>query len=329
MTTIPDVVPGAREGRPMRRAAALLAVLFLGLGAAQARAESVALTFDDLPQLSLTDSTDYGRVTTRRLLAGLRRDHIPATGFVVGSKLEGPEREARVDLLKAWLKAGERLGNHTYDHESLNRIPLDAYIASVERNDEVLRPILAPRREKPVWFRHPYLETGRTVKIKRAFESWLHGRGYRVAPVTLENSDWMFALPYDEAVLRGDTAEARRIRRAYVAYTDHAVRWYRRAALQLLGRRPALVFLLHASRINADSIDDLARVLRRNRLQPVTLGRAMRDPAYGIPDDRPDEAGDEWLSRWSELLHKPLPWRSFPKPPADIEAADLRLDADP
>src|SRR6201996_5927099 len=137
----------------MRRAALILFILAAAaLGPGRARAEGVALTFDDLPQLSLTNATDYGAVTTRRLLAGLRSRHIPATGFVVGSKLDGADRKARVALLRAWLKAGERLGNHTYDHESLNRTPLDDYIASVQHDDAVIRPILAARHQRPVWF---------------------------------------------------------------------------------------------------------------------------------------------------------------------------------
>jgi peptidoglycan/xylan/chitin deacetylase (PgdA/CDA1 family) len=314
----------------MRRAVLILFALAATVFCSgRARAEGVALTFDDLPQLSLSNATDYGAVTTRRLLAGLRQRHMPATGFVVGSKLDGADREARVALLRAWLRAGERLGNHTYDHESLNTLPLDAYIASVQRDDDVIRPILASRHQRPLWFRHPYLETGPTADIKQGFEAWLVAHGYRVAPVTLENSDWMFALPYDEALLNGDGAEAERIRQVYVDYTARCVTWYRQAALELLGRRPDLVFLLHATRINADSIGDLASILKRNHLRPVSLDRAMRDPAYAIPDGRPGEAGDEWLSRWSELLHKPLPWASFPPPPADIEAADKRLDPEP
>jgi peptidoglycan/xylan/chitin deacetylase (PgdA/CDA1 family) len=312
----------------MRRRLILAAVLAV-LAAGSARAEGVALTFDDLPSMQLGDSTDYARTTTLRLLKGLRRQRLPAIGFVVGDKLEGPDRRAREALLKAWLRAGHPLGNHTYDHESLNKTPLAEYIRNVERNEAVLRPLRSRKVPKVVWFRHPYLETGATVAIKHGFESWLEAHGYRVAPVTLENSDWMFALPYDDAVLRHDAAGARRIRRAYVRYTAAAVPWYRKAARQLLGRRPSLVFLLHATRLNADAMDDLARILRRNGLKPVSLERAMRDPAYAIPDDRPDQAGDEWLSRWSELLRKPLPWASFPNPPADIEAADKRLDSDP
>jgi peptidoglycan/xylan/chitin deacetylase (PgdA/CDA1 family) len=316
----------------MRRATALavLAMLAsLGLGPGRARAEGVALTFDDLPQLALTDDAGYAKTINDRLLAGLRRHRLPATGFVVASKLEGQDRARRMALLEAWLKAGEALGNHTYDHASLNRTPLADYIADVQKDDDILRPLMARRRQKPVWFRHPYLETGATTEVRRGFEAWLKAHGYRVAPVTLENADWMFAYPYDEAVMKGDLAEARRIRQEYVDYTAKCVVWYREAALELLGRRPALVFLLHGSRINADSIDDLADILRHNGLKAVSLQRAMRDKAYAIRDDRPDTAGDEWLSRWAELLHRPLPWASFPEPPADIVAAEKRLDTDP
>ena len=55
----------------------------------------------------------------------------------------------------------------------------------------------------------------------------------------------------------------------------------------------------------------------------------MRDPAYALPDDHADPDGDEWLSRWSQTLHRDLPWDSFSEPPTDIQAANDRLDRDP
>jgi peptidoglycan/xylan/chitin deacetylase (PgdA/CDA1 family) len=313
----------------MRRATLLAALAFLALGAGRARAENVALTFDDLPQLALTDDVAYAKALTDGLLAGLRRRHLPAIGFVVGSKLEGDDHDARVALLEAWLKAGQPLGNHTYDHGSLNRTPLADYIADAQRDDDILRPLMARHHAAPAWFRHPYLETGATLEAKRGFDSWLKAHGYRAAPVTLENADWMFAYPYDEAVMKGDAASARRIRQEYLDYTAKCVVWYRAAALGLLGRRPALVFLLHGSRLNADSIGGLADILRRNGLKAVSLKRVMGDRAYAIPDDRPDKEGEEWLSRWAQWLHKPLPWNVFPDPPPDIVAAEKRLDTDP
>jgi peptidoglycan/xylan/chitin deacetylase (PgdA/CDA1 family) len=310
--------------------AASLALLLAGLGGAgRARAEGVALTFDDVPGLSLTDDAGYWRTTNAELIRALRDRRLPAAAFVIGDKLEDPDRPVKYQLVRDWLDAGFTLGNHTYSHGSLNRTPVADYIADTARDDALLRPLMAKRRQTPRWFRHPYLDTGKTLQDKHAFERWLAVHGYRVAPVTVENSDWMFALAYDEAVLKKDRREARRIQKSYLDYTEKAVAWYRAAALQLLGRRPALVFLLHDTRLNADSLGGLAGILEKNGLHVVSLDRAMADPAYRISDDFADPDGDEWLSRWSVTLHKELSWDSFPEPPADIAAANERLDRDP
>jgi peptidoglycan/xylan/chitin deacetylase (PgdA/CDA1 family) len=309
----------------------ILAVLLLTVCAwsAVARAEGVALTFDDLPTMALTGSAPYARTTTRSLLDGLRRHHLPATGFVIADKLDGDGGAARTRLMNRWLDAGMALGNHTYSHVSLSKTPVEDYIGETSRADGVLRPLLAARGRPLQWFRYPYLETGLTIEDRRTFETWLAAHGYRVAPVTMENSDYVFALPYDEAVLRRDSTEAARIKRAYLDHTARVVAWYRAAGLQLLGRRPSFIFLLHATRLNADSLDQLVAILRRNDLHAITLDRAMRDPAYAIADGYADADGDEWLSRWARTLHKDLPWDSFPEPPADIVAENDRLDTSP
>ncbi|HZZ32637.1 MAG TPA: polysaccharide deacetylase family protein [Phenylobacterium sp.] len=293
------------------------------------RAEDVALTFDDLPTMALTGDAPYAQETTKALLAGLRRHAAPATGFVIGERLEGEGGEAHIRLIKAWRDAGMGLGNHTYSHASLNKTPVADYIADVEQADRILRPLLAMRGRPLRWFRHPFLETGQALESRTTFETWLAAHGYRVAPVTLENSDYVFALPYDEAILHHDTVAAMRIRRAYLDHTAKAVAWYRAAAFQLLGRRPSLVFLLHATRLNADTLDDLAVILRRNDLHPISLDKAMEDPAYKLADTYAGPDGDEWLTRWSRTLHRDLPWASFPEPPADIVAENARLDTNP
>ena len=298
-------------------------------GASLARAEGVALTFDDLPTLALTRDATYADVTTKRLLRGLQRHYFPATGFVIGEGLDGEGAVAQAALVVRWLAAGMVLGNHTYSHISLNTVPVDQYIADVGRADAVLRARVSAPHPPVAWFRHPFLETGLTVDARRTFEDWLSARGYRVAPVTMENADYLFALPYDDAIQRRDDVGARRIRRAYLAHTAKAVAWYRMAAADLLGRRPAFVFLLHATRLNADSFDGLATILRRNDLHPITLELAMKDPAYRIVDGYTGPDGDDWLNRWSRTLHKDLPWNGFPEPPAEIVAANDRLDISP
>ena len=294
-----------------------------------AHAEGVALTFDDLPTMALTGDPSYAQSTTQALLRGLRRHQFPATGFVIGERLQGAGGEAHAALVQQWLTAGMALGNHTYSHISLNKTPVDQYIADVGRADAVLKPLVAAHHARLRWFRHPFLETGLTSESRHSFEAWLSTRGYRVAPVTMENADYVFALPYDDAIRRHDTAEATRIRGAYLDHTAKSVAWYRTAAVGLLGRRPSFVFLLHATRLNADSLDALAGILRRNDLHAISLDRAMKDRAYQIADRYVGSDGDEWLSRWSRTLRRDLPWDSFPEPPADIVAANDRLDTSP
>jgi peptidoglycan/xylan/chitin deacetylase (PgdA/CDA1 family) len=312
----------------MRGMLAGLALLVLAC-AGPAAAEDVALTFDDLPSLTGTPALAYQQETTTRLLAALRHHHIPAIGFVNEIKLEGADKPARIALLSQWLDAGMDLGNHSYSHVSLTKTPLDAYIADVARGETVTRALMAERGRAPHWYRHPYLETGPTPEIRKGFEDWLAAHGYRVAPVTMENSDYLFALPYDAALLKGDQAQAARIQQAYLDFTARIVPWYQQAATDVLGRRPAFVFLLHATRLNADSLDGLAAILKADKLHPVTIARAVADPAYSTPDDYTGPDGNEWLMRWALTLHKQMPWSILPKPPADIVSAGNDMDDDP
>jgi peptidoglycan/xylan/chitin deacetylase (PgdA/CDA1 family) len=305
-------------------------VLAAALGGA-ARAEPVAITFDDLPSLTYSTASDYQQATTERLIAGLKRQHIPAIGFVNEIKLETTDKAVRTALLARWLDAGFELGDHSYSHlHFAAQTPVTDYIGDVSRGDTVTRTLLAERRKPPPqWYRHPYLETGATADQRRVFEAWMAAHGYRTAPVSMENSDWQFALIYDDAVMRGDAAAQARIRQAYLDFTKAIVPWYRQAALDVLGRRPAFVFLLHATRLNADAIDDLAAILRAEGLTPVSLSDAVKDPAYAIPDTYVGENGIGWVTRWSLALGKPMPWSTLPRVSGEIVEADAKLSAGP
>jgi peptidoglycan/xylan/chitin deacetylase (PgdA/CDA1 family) len=314
------------------RAACRLAASFLLaaiIGAAPARAGSVALTFDDLPVFGPFYTPAQGEDVTTRLLGGLKRHHLRAIGFVNEIQLDNGYRDSRIAILRQWLDAGMDLGNHSYSHPSLTHMPVQAYIADVAKGEAVTKSLLAARGRKERYYRYPYLETGATLADRRVFEGWLADHGYTVAPVSMENSDWEFAEPYADALARGDTAQAEHIRSAYLVYTTAIVPWYRKAATQLLGREPAFVMLLHASRLNADSIDDLAAILTQNNLRSITLDRALKDPAYKIPDTYVGPDGDEWVTRWSLTLHKDLPYASLPKVPDDIAALDVKIEAAP
>ncbi len=305
----------------------LLALSLGALGYSPARADQVAITFDDLPVFGYYAPMPEAQKVTAALLDGFKRHHWPVTGFVNEIQLAEWDRPARIDLLTRWLDAGMDLGNHSYSHLSLTNTPVEAYIADVARGETVTKGLLAARGRQERWYRHPYLETGPTLAIRQRFEGWLADHGYRVAPVSMENSDWEFAEPYDDALKHGNTAQAAHIRDAYLAYTRQIIPWYRAAAKDVLGREPAFVFLLHASRLNAASIDELDGIFRQNHLDPVTLDKAMADPAYLITDTYAGPNGIDWVTRWSLALHTPIRQPVAPKVPADIVSLDAAVEA--
>lgn len=286
------------------------------------------MTFDDLPALTILPDQPYVDYINAALLAGLRRHHYPATGFVNAGKLDDLVRARQIADLELWLKSGMDLGNHTFSHESPNALGARAYIEDIERGEPVLKALLAKRHKHLVWFRHPFLETGHPGAERAEIDAWLGAHGYRVAPVTIDADDWEFAEPYDDALSRRDEARLQRIRIDYLSHTERMIERAQAAAQHLFGRPIAHVFLLHATRLNADCIDDLAAILKRRGMKPVTLAKAMADPAYRTRDPWVGKDGIGWLERWSMELRKPLPAETFADPPKWIEEEYDRVDAD-
>lgn len=316
--------------RPLRfrRLLPLLASVALAAVPAQARppAGTIALTFDDLPGLTLTSDQARVDAINRDLLAAIARNHVPTIGFVNAGKVDDLDPARQMANLRRWVAAGIELGNHTYSHESPNELGAAGYIADIVKGEPAIRAVLGPAHRRLRWFRHPYLETGSPAPVKAKIDRWLAAHGYRVAPVTIDVDDWEFAEPYEDAVDRGDVAARDHIRQSFLGYTARMLVWYRQAARALFGRDIAYVMLLHDTRLNADALDDLVGLLKTQRLRPVSLAQALRDPAYRTRDTYAGRDGVEWLERWSTSLHRELPWDSFEDVPPDIHKAYQKVD---
>src|SRR2546421_10241669 len=174
-------------------------------------ARSVAITIDDLPVVRVSVSSDWASVTDR-LLTTLKQYDAPAIGFVNESKLydNGRLDSTRVALLQDWLNAGEELGNHTFAHTPPDNTPLAEYLDGIQRGEVVTRA-LAQRSGRPFrYFRHPLLHTGRSLTYRRGVERFLAAHGYTIAPVTVDNQEWVYARAYVVAQQREDTMLVRR-----------------------------------------------------------------------------------------------------------------------
>ena len=288
-------------------------------------ARRVAVTVDDLPAVSRNFRTPADRERlTRALVAALRANRVPAVGFVNEGKIHRDTLvdPAGVELLRHWTRAGLELGNHGYSHLDLHTTAVDTYLADVGRGDAVTRRLMVEGGRQPRFFRHPFLHTGRSLGDRARVDSLLVARGYRVAPVTIDNGDYLFAAAYDDALARRDSAEARRIGDAYVAYMERVFTYYEQQTTAIVGRDMPHVLLIHANLLNADRFDALARMMRGRGYSFVSLEEALADTAYKSADTYVGAGGISWLHRWA--LTRGMRGAVFagePEVPADIRAA--------
>ncbi|WP_425493512.1 polysaccharide deacetylase family protein [Marilutibacter chinensis] len=272
----------------------------------------IAVTIDDLPWQGIDKvAADDLAARHARLVAQLKQAGAPVVGFVNESKLEldGAVRPQRLAMLRDWLDAGFELGNHTWGHVDLHAVGVDAFQQDILRGERQLRPLLAERGQAPRWFRHPYLRAGRTRADKAAVADFLADHGYRVAPVTVDNGEWVWAFAYERTLQQADpaTREAtlERLRRGYVPYMLNKLDYYERQSIVLLGYALPQVWLLHANTLNADTYAGLIGALRRRGYRTIGLDEAVADPAYARPDGYEGRWGPSWLHRWAMAERKP------------------------
>ncbi len=68
---------------------------------------------------------------------------------------------------------------------------------------------------------------------------------------------------------------------------------------QVLGYEPPEVMLLHANRLNAETINAILLQFKERGYRFVTLTEALSDPAYQVPDTYITKFGMMWGYRWA------------------------------
>lgn len=294
-------------------------LMWLSLAAfvhAQTPSREISLTFDDLPAAGMGVSGAETLDMTTKLLGTLREQKIPAVGFVNEKKLyrQFGEVDQRIKALSMWLDYGFELGNHTYSHASLSRVSLEDWEEEVIRGETVTSLLMAQHNMKLRYFRHPYLDSGRDLQTRREAEAFLVRRGYRIAPVTMDAWDWMYAGVYEDARKRGDAALQQQLLSSYLEYTGKVFDYYENFSKNLIGYEPKQVLLLHGNWLEADHIGDLLELLRKRGYKFITLQEALSDPAYSMPDDYIGEEGTNWIDHWAITRgHPPMNAPVFPQ----------------
>jgi len=271
----------------------------------------MAITIDDLPWIGPVHPGETIPEATDRMLAALERHGATAAGFV------NCDRVRRDDpVLQRWQSAGMELHNHTAGHLDLDRAPLDRWLEETRSCDRFLREVTG---KSFLYFRFPYLHQGATAERREATLDLLEELGSPVAHVTIDNSDWILAAAYGQAIRAGDEDLQARIGEAFLNHILAATRHYQEVAREKVGRDVSHVLLLHANTLVADQMEALLERLRAAGFEFVSLETALRDPVYDLPDDYVGPRGLSWLYRVRPATPEQVVWD-------DGEAARLEAE---
>jgi peptidoglycan/xylan/chitin deacetylase (PgdA/CDA1 family) len=305
--------------------ATVLIVVLLGLCSENHHAQNLreasqphkelAITIDDLPLNGPQFEIKRLQAMTEKLLSGIKRHGIPVVGFVNEGLLYLPgETDARIAVLKAWADAGIELGNHTFSHLGFKTASLTEYEDDFIRGDALTRALLKQKGQKPRYFRHPFLQMGATRELEKAFEEFIAGRGYKIAPITIDTMDWMFLAAYTRARAQGEIEMIKRVSEEYLKFVDLKFDFCEKVSTELFGRNIKHILLLHANELNADNFDALVKVMKDKGYHFITLEEALKDSAYQYPDKYLPVS--DWLGHWSFSKGKTF---DSPAPPEFIQ----------
>lgn len=296
---------------------------------AQTQQRVVAVTIDDLPVITKQKEAKAQTRITKKLLKHIKNADVPAIGFVNEGKIfrNSKDVERQIGYLKMWLADGLELGNHTYSHKSLNRISLEEYKDDILKGEKITKKLLSENGMKMRYFRHPFLQTGLSLDVKKGLDKFLAKHKYTIAPVSIDNSDWAFSAAYDNAILKKDKKLKKKIGKAYVPYLEAKTDYWERQSVKLFNREIKQILLLHANSINADYFDDLMKMYKKRGYKFITLEEALKDEAYRLPDEFTGRAGISWIHRWAIARGKGNILSNEPRVPKFVmEAAGLKSE---
>ena len=261
---------------------------------------------DDLPVHGPLPAGETRSTVAERILAAFRAAGVPEVyGFINGAHLEHEPETAAV--LTAWSAAGYPLGNHTWSHKNLNQIAAAEFEAEVVRNEATLERFGQGRDWH--WLRYPFLVEGSDPAKRDSARAALARRGYRIAAVTMDYSDWQWNDAYARCRASGDAPGLEALERAYLENVRESARRARALSRALYGRDVPYVLLTHVSAFNARIMPRVLALYREEGFQFTTLAAAQADSLYARDNDPSQPAGPTSLEQRARARGLPMPPR--------------------
>ena len=239
-------------------------------------APAIAITIDDLPVHGPYPRGESALTATNEILTALKAEHVEAYGFLnaVWTERE-PETTAAIE---AWAAAGQPLANHGFAHRHLSEMSADEFEQELVKNEPLLKRWSGGKDWK--WFRYPFIDEGESEEKRAASRAVLAKRGYKVADVTMDFSDWAWTAPYARCRDAGDEAAITKLEQMYLRAAKESIAYTRAQTQQDYGREIPYVLLLHVSAFEGRMLPKLLKLYRAEGFRFVTLAQAQSDGAY-------------------------------------------------
>jgi lysophospholipase L1-like esterase len=237
-----------------------------------APAPAVVLTFDDLPEHGPLPAGVNASQVARSITATLRRHRVPvAYGFANMAQVE--RNLALAEALRIWTEAGYPLANHGWSHVALDTLTPAGFDFELMRNEAALGSALR-------YFRYPFLAEGKDPALRDAARRILADRGYSIAPVSIDFSDWALNTAYARCAAQKNSAGIARLEAAFLADAEAAIHHARKSAMSQFGRDIPQVLLLHAGGMTARMLPHLLAMIEEQGFRYGSLAEALADPVH-------------------------------------------------
>ncbi len=284
----------------MMRIFGLFCICFLLVGflvTANAQ-KTVSITIDDVPWnrsnlFEVVDSMD-----------------LPVTVFINEGKLyqNGGMLVGPVKLLNKWSsKSNITLANHTFSHSRYSKVGYEAFTQDV-LNGEKLTNTLLPEGKKLEHFRFPYNDLGKDSLQQDSIKRFLDDQGYKIAPFTVESSDWKYNKIYRHYLKENKKDSALWIAQSYVDYTMQLFHFFDSVLVAEHGRDVSHIYLCHDNPLNEYCLPIIVEKLRQKDYKVVSYDESLKDSIYHQTNYYHKKYGVSWVYRWTNDKSKFKRW---------------------
>lgn len=250
----------------------------------------MAITVDDLPAHGQLPASSSRIQIATKMLEIFKSHQIPEVyGFLNAGKIGDDKMLA--ESVKTWVDAGYPLGNHTFTHKSINKVSVEDFKQEIDNNESALKSYSGKYDWK--YFRYPYLHEGNTLDTRNAIREHLKNKGYKIAQVTVDFEDWSWNEPYARCLDRKDAKNIKWLKTTFLANAKEQLRRAVKLSDYLFHRPVSHILLLHVGAFDADMMDDLLTMYKKEGVEFIPLSEAAKDDIYAIDPAVASEHGSE------------------------------------